>query len=277
MTVGQGIGGLISDRIEQTRTTVVTADRAESVDRDLGSKQVGYLGPFVGRHLESKVVHLIAFQHRQNTQHPGTALRRAPVVERLCRVQLRRVEVEVLSLQLTVGVVQVDRLIHHRLIVDADERGRGVIRSGEFSLQISETLRYRNPCCLGLELHEHWHTQAVLLAANEEEQAVVQDWPSKRSAVLILRGIQFSVERVGGGQARAAIEAEYLTAKRIAARFGDHIHKSSRGPADLSTRAGEHDLEFFHRGLWEEENGLVATALISLQRVIEVCAVDGHV
>ena len=103
------------------------------------------------------------------------------------------------------------------------------------------------------------------------------DRPTKRAAVLVLRSIQFSVERIGGGQARAAIEAEYVAANGIAARFRDDVHESRRGPADLSARAGEHNLEFLYRGLWEEENGLVATALISLQRVIEVCAVDGHV
>ena len=63
----------------------------------------------------------------------------------------------------------------------------------------------------------------------------------------------------------------------VGSRLGHHVHESAIGPPDFGGRAAANHLELAHGGLREEEHAFVAAALVSLQRVVEIGAVDGDV
>ena len=63
----------------------------------------------------------------------------------------------------------------------------------------------------------------------------------------------------------------------VGARLGDHVDEPAVGAAHFRRRAAANHLELADGGLRKEEHAFVAAALVSLQRVVEIGAVDGDV
>ena len=59
--------------------------------------------------------------------------------------------------------------------------------------------------------------------------------------------------------------------------FGDGVDKAGVGATNFGSGPAANHLEFADGRLGEEEGGLVATALISLEAIVEVSAVDGDI
>src|SRR5205814_900259 len=98
------------------------------------------------------------------------------------------------------------------------------------------------------------------------------------SAVLVLRAVvQLAIEGIGRGEAGVPGKAEHLAMHRIASRLGHYVDETGGRPPYLRSRAGADDLEFLDRRLGKEEDRFVATALVALQRIVEVCSIDGDV
>src|SRR5207249_2582402 len=101
--------------------------------------------------------------------------------------------------------------------------------------------------------------------------------PTERAAELALLIVQRAAERVGRRQRLFTVVVERLTVDGVRSRLRHDVDESAVRPPDFHRRAAPYHLEFSNRGLREEEHPLVAAALIALQRIVEVDAVDGDV
>ena len=126
-------------------------------------------------------------------------------------------------------------------------------------------------------MHEIRDLEQALLRGAEQERAVVDKRSAERPAHLTLLVVEAAIERVGRGQRPFAVVVEPFAMQLVGSRLGDHVHESAIGPPDFGGRAAANHLELAHGGLREEEHAFVAAALVSLQRVVEIGAVDGDV
>ena len=163
---------------------------------------------------------------------------------------------------------------HH---VGAPEDGRRIVRGQLFALQRHQGGRHRDAGRLGIELHDVRDLQAALLGRTEEERAIVRERPAKRTTELLLLVIQRAIERVGRRQRFVAAEIEPLAVHGVRSGLGDDVDEPAVGASDFRARSAPDHLEFEHRGLGKEEHRVVAAALVALQRVVEIGAVDRDV
>ena len=274
---GEVVGHLGPRVLEDARAAGVAAERAEPGNDDLRVVDIRLLVAIVGGDLRPQFVHHGRSHQRLPRTLETVARVLARVVRRFRRALLRRVEIEVGAVQVAEGVLQVQALVGRDLVVDAAEQGGRVVGAVLLTFQGAQAGRHNHAGGLILELHHERHTQVVLLERDEVEGLVGPQGAASRTAELILLVVQLLIERVSGGQLAIAVVVEGITARVVGARLGDDVDEAGRGAADVGAGARAHDLELVDRRLREEEHRLVAAALIALQRVVEVGAIDGDV
>ena len=71
-----------------------------------------------------------------------------------------------------------------------------------------------------------------------------------------------------------AVEIKCLAAKIVGAALGHDIDKAGVGSADFGICTRANDLKFTDRSLRKEKDLLISAALIALQRIVKIRAVN---
>ncbi len=161
--------------------------------------------------------------------------------------------------------------------VEAPEHRGRVVGPAVLALEGGERGWHDDAGRLRLELRHERDAQEVLLGGHEEVGPVGGDRPADGAAELVLLVVQRAAEGVGRRHSAVAVEVEELAVDRVRARLRHDVDESRGRTADAGGGPGPHHLELLDRGLGEEEDALVAAALVALERVVEVGAVDGDV
>ena len=268
---------LVAGVVEDARPAGVAAERAESGDGNLRYIGVRRLVAVVRGPLTAEFVHRRGAEDRLPARLQAVAPVPARVVRALGNILLRRVEVEVGPAQPAGGDLHVQGLTWRNVHVRTAEERRRVVGAALLALERLQRVGHHDTRGLRLELHDEGHTQVVLLDGREVERLARDQGAAERSAELVLLVVQLPVERIGRCQRPVAVEVEEVAARRVGAGLRHHVHKAGRRPAHFGAEAGAHHLKFIDRRLREEEHRLVPAALVALQRVVEVGAVDRYV
>ncbi len=268
---------LVATGLEHAGPRGVAAEGPEAGDRDQGPALVRLLQAVVGPQLRGELVDQAGPEHRRQPDLDPVAVRRPQVIRLLGLVGRRGVEVEVLAAQPRVRVLDVEPLGGGQLQVEARERRGRVVGPVVLALQGGQRRGHDDSGRLRLELRHEGDAQEVLLRGHEEVGPVGGDRPPDGAAELVLLIVQRAAEGVGRGQAAVAVEIEELAVDRVRARLGHDVDEAGGRAADAGGGAGAHHLELLDRGLGEEEDPFVAAALVALQGIVEVGAVDGDV
>src|SRR6476469_7835869 len=162
-------------------------------------------------------------------------------------------------------------------MVEAAEAGGNVICSVVHSLQSQQAGRKRYARGLRLELNGERQVQEVLLRCHKKECAIFLQVSAHRSAELMLHIDGWIPEGISRGEVRIAVHVEAFTMPVIGTRLGYSVHKAGVCAADLGVKTAAHYLELPHCRQGEEEHWIVAAALVALQRIIEVGAIERNI
>src|SRR4249919_92749 len=159
------------------------------------------------------------------------------------------------------------------MIEPAEGRGH-VVCSLLLSLQSQQTGWQGHARGLRLELHRKRQIEEVLLGSDEEKRTVFLDVSAQRSTKLVLHiecGIAESVRR---SEVFVPVHVEAFAMPVIGARLGNSVDETGVGAAYFGVQPAANDLKFPHGSQREEKYRVIAAALVALQRIVEVGAIE---
>src|SRR5262249_47245029 len=143
-----------------------------------------------------------------------------------------------------------------------------------FALESCKFGWYDSPSGLRLEFDEERDVEEILLHTNKEERSIGLYRAADRSAKMVLPVIERTIECVRRCQLGTSIEIESFTMEAIPARLCNDVDETRVCASHFDRRSAPYYLKLAHCGLRKEEYRVVAAALIALQRIVEVGAVN---
>src|SRR5689334_12271564 len=162
-------------------------------------------------------------------------------------------------------------------MIEPPEGGGNVVSSLLLSLESQQACRQRHARGLGLELHGKWQIEEVLLGGDKEERAVFLEMSAQRSAELVLHVHCRISKCVRRSHVRVPVHVKAFAMPIIGAGFGHRVHETGVGAPNFGVQTAANDLKFPYGGQREEKYRVIAAALVALQRIVEVGAIERNI